>query len=358
MIVTSVTVRVPAKINLQLAVGPLRPDGYHDLVTVFHAISLFDQVSVAPAAADGVTVSGEDAAQVPAGNDNLALKAVAALRAAIPRRGAGTRGLASRGAAPDDTPGVAVTISKRIPVAAGLAGGSADAAAALVACNELWGAGLSQQELCEVAAGVGSDVAFAVLGGTAVGRGRGERLTRALVPPATYHWVLAFADGHLSTSEVYGTLDRLRESRAPGALGAPEVSGASGARGAAAASGGAPASGHAAESAATAPELSPQLMAALRAGDPRRLGQSLSNDLQAPAISMFPPLRKTLAAGREFGALGALVSGSGPTCFFLARSASHATDLAVALSGAGVCRSVARATGPASGAAVIGLQAP
>ena len=216
MIVTSVTVRVPAKINLQLAVGPLRPDGYHDLVTVFHAISLFDQISVAPAAADGVTVSGEDAAQVPAGNDNLALKAVAALRAAIPRRGAGTRGLA-RGAAADDASGVAVTISKRIPVAAGLAGGSADAAAALVACNELWGAGLSQRELCEVAAGVGSDVAFAVLGGTAVGRGRGERLTRALVPPATYHWVLAFADGHLSTPEVYGTLDRQREALlAPG----------------------------------------------------------------------------------------------------------------------------------------------
>ena len=340
MIVTSVTVRVPAKINLQLAVGPLRPDGYHDLVTVFHAISLFDQVSVVPAATDGVSVSGEGAEQVPEGNDNLALKAVAALRAEIARRGSGPRGLAGHGPAPGDSRGVAITISKRIPVAAGLAGGSSDAAAALVACNELWGAGLSQRELCEVAAGVGSDVAFAVLGGTAVGRGRGERLTRALVPPATYHWVLAFADGQLSTPEVYGTLDRLREA------------------GAAAARGGAPAGERRAEPAATQPQLSTQLMAALRAGDPRRLGQSLSNDLQAPAISMFPPLRKTLAAGREFGALGALVSGSGPTCFFLARSASHATDLAVALSGAGVCRSVARATGPASGAAVIGLQAP
>ena len=325
MIVTSVTVRVPAKINLQLAVGPLRPDGYHDLVTVFHAISLFDQISVAPAAADGVTVSGEDAAQVPAGNDNLALKAVAALRAAIPRRGAGTRGLASRGAAPDDTPGVAVTISKRIPVAAGLAGGSADAAAALVACNELWGAGLSQQELCEVAAGVGSDVAFAVLGGTAVGRGRGERLTRALVPPATYHWVLAFADGALSTPEVYGTLDRLR-----------------------AANGGAGEPGEVAE-----PELSTELMAALRAGDLERLGRALSNDLQAPAISLFPALRKTLDAGLEFGALGALVSGSGPTCLFLARDVRHATDLAVALTGAGVCRTVTRASGPVPGATVI-----
>jgi 4-diphosphocytidyl-2-C-methyl-D-erythritol kinase len=343
LIVTSVTVRVPAKINLQLAVGPLRPDGYHDLVTVFHAISLFDQVSVAPAAADGVTVSGEGAGQVPAGNDNLALKAVAALRAALARPGAGTRGPAGHGAAGGDSRGVAVRISKRIPVAAGLAGGSADAAAALVACNELWGAGLSQRELCEVAAGVGSDVAFAVLGGTAVGRGRGERVTRALVPPATYHWVLAFADGHLSTPEVYGTLDRLREA---------------GAAGTAAARRGAPTGAHGTEPAAAEPVLSTQLMAALRAGDPRRLGRSLTNDLQAPAISLFPALRKTLAAGREFGALGALVSGSGPTCFFLARGASHATDLAVALSGAGVCRSVARATGPAPGAAVIGPQAP
>jgi 4-diphosphocytidyl-2-C-methyl-D-erythritol kinase len=339
LIVTSVTVRVPAKINLQLAVGPLRPDGYHDLVTVFHAISLFDQVSVVPAATDGVTVSGEGAGQVPEGNDNLALKAVAALRAAIARRGAGTRGPAGHGGhggAPDDARGVAITISKRIPVAAGLAGGSADAAAALVACNELWGAGLSQRELCEVAAGVGSDVAFAVLGGTAVGRGRGERLTRALVPPAAYHWVLAFADGHLSTPEVYGTLDRLRAPLAPGD----------------------PPHGGTARPPLPPPELSTPLMAALRAGDPRRLGRSLSNDLQAPAISLFPALRKTLAAGREFGALGALVSGSGPTCFFLARGASHATDLAVALSGAGVCRSVARATGPAPGAAVIDPQPP
>jgi 4-diphosphocytidyl-2-C-methyl-D-erythritol kinase len=306
VIVTSVTVRVPAKINLQLAVGPPRADGYHDLVTVFHAISLFDEVGVTAAAADSVTVSGEGAAQVPADGDNLALRAVRALRAA---------GVAQ------DGPPVAVTITKRIPVAAGLAGGSADAAAALVACSELWGAGLSQRKLCEVAAGVGSDVAFAVLGGTAVGRGRGERLTPALVAPARYHWVLAFADGGLSTPEVYRTLDQLRAARTVAAAGDPE--------------------------------LSTELMVALRAGDPERLGRSLSNDLQAPAISLFPALRKTLAAGREFGALGALVSGSGPTCCFLARDARHATDLAVALSGAGVCRTVARATGPAPGATVL-----
>jgi 4-diphosphocytidyl-2-C-methyl-D-erythritol kinase len=309
--VTSVTVRAPAKINLQLAVGPLRPDGYHGLVTVFHAIGLFDMVTVAPAEADTVTVTGEGAGQVPADRDNLALRAVRALRATAPDQAG---------------PGVAVTIAKRIPVAAGLAGGSADAAAALVACNDLWGAGLTQPDLCEVAAGIGSDVAFAVVGGTVVGRGRGERLTPALVSAARYHWVLAFADGGLSTPEVYGALDRARAAGDP--------------------AGGGAGAGH-------EPELSTELMAALRAGDPERLGRSLSNDLQAPAVSLFPALRKTLEAGREFGALGALVSGSGPTCFFLARGATHATDLAVALSGAGVCRSVARATGPVPGALVI-----
>ena len=176
MIVTSVTVRVPAKINLQLAVGPLRPDGYHGLVTVFHAVSLFDDVTVAPAETDSVTVSGEGAGLVPENGDNLALRAVRALREALAER-AGARPERGEVADAPGGGGVAVTIAKRIPVAGGMAGGSADAAAALVACNELWGTGLSQRELCEVAATVGSDVAFAVLGETAVGRGRGEQLT-------------------------------------------------------------------------------------------------------------------------------------------------------------------------------------
>lgn len=313
MTVTSVTARVPAKINLQLAVGPLRADGYHGLVTVFHAISLFDEVTVAAARADSVTVAGEGADHVPANGDNLALRAVRALREAIAARDG-----AAPDAGPDGLGGVAVAIRKRIPVAGGLAGGSADAAAALVACNALWHAELSQQELGEVAGRVGSDVAFAALGGTAVGRGRGEQLTRALVAPVVYHWVLAFAEGHLSTPAVYGALDRLRGDEA-----------------------------------VSEPELSAELMSALRAGDTTRLGAALSNDLQAPALAMFPALRKTLAAGREFGALGGLVSGSGPTCFFLARDERHATDLAVALSSADVCRTVTTATGAAPGASLV-----
>jgi 4-diphosphocytidyl-2-C-methyl-D-erythritol kinase len=315
--VTSVTVRVPAKINLQLAVGPLRPDGYHGLVTVFQAVSLFDEVTVTAAAADSVRVSGEGAGFVPEDGDNLALRAVRALREAVAER-AVAPGARDAAAAPGD--GVAVTIAKRIPVAGGMAGGSADAAAALVACDELWGTGLSLEELCAVAGRVGSDVAFAVLGGTAVGQGRGEQLTPALAAPATYHWALAFADGHLSTPTVFRTLDRQRQRQR-----------------------------------VAEPELSGELMSALRAGDRVRLGAALSNDLQEPALMLFPALRKTLDAGLEAGALGALVSGSGPTCFFLAGSADEATDLAVALSGAGagVCRSAATAAGPVPGATVV-----
>ena len=320
---TGVTVRVPAKLNLQLAVGPPRADGYHDLVTVFHAVSLFDEITAEPAGRDGVTVTGEGADRVPAGQDNLALRAVAALREAVAGPAAGRRASPRVGPA-----GVHITIAKRIPVAAGLAGGSADAAAALVACNELWGGRLSQPHLLEAAARVGSDVAFALLGGTAVGRGRGEQLTPALAPSTQYHWVLAFADGHLSTPEVYTALDRLRAAAAGGTGGGSQ---------------GAPAE----------PDLDAALMSALRSGEARLVGQALSNDLQPAALSLFPALRKTLAAGLELGALGALVAGSGPTCVFLAASADRALDLAVSLSGAGVCRSVARVTGPVAGAAIV-----
>lgn len=304
------TVRAPAKVNLQLSVGPARADGYHDLVTVFQAVSLFDQVTVRPADRMSVAVSGEDAGSVPTGQSNLASRAAAALAR---RTGQRKRGTAA----------VAIEIRKRIPVAAGLAGGSADAAATLVACNELWRAGLSPQELSGIAAQLGSDVPFALTGGTAVGRGRGEQLTAALVS-GTYHWVLAFAVGGLATPDVYATCDRLRVARAA----------ADGEQ-------------------APLPELSSQLMAALRAGDPAALGPLLSNDLQPAAISLRPGLRRALAAGREHGALGAIVSGSGPTCAFLAASAASARDLAVSLTGAGICRTVARGTGPAPGASVI-----
>ena len=354
------TARVPAKVNLQLSVGPPGADGYHDLVTVFHALALFDEVTVTSANTDSVVVTGEGARSVPLGPDNLAARAVAALVDAV---GPGVR----------DSPGLAIEIKKRIPVAAGLAGGSADAAGALVACNELWGTGLSHQELSEVAARVGSDVGFALLGGTAVGLGRGDRVTPALAA-GTYHWVLAFADGQLSTPAVYAACDRLRaRAGEPGPAGKPASGGRSapsstadpGARpasGSTAGPGGkAPSGGKAASGGgpgtAGPPQLDTALMAALRSGDPAALGPLLSNDLQPAAVSLLPRLRQTLAAGREYGALGGIVSGSGPTCAFLARDGVHARDLAVALAGAGVCRTVASVTGPAPGATVISVPA-
>jgi 4-diphosphocytidyl-2-C-methyl-D-erythritol kinase len=304
---TAVTVRVPAKINLQLAVGPLGEDGYHPLVTVFHAISLFDTITVRQAERTKVTVAGEGAAAVPLGHTNLAVRAARALAKVAGRRGAGQAS-------------VHIEIGKRIPVAAGLAGGSANAAATLVACNELWGTGLSQAELAAVGAELGSDVPFALTGGTAVGRGRGEQVSPALAI-GSYHWALAFAAQGLSTPEVYAAFDRL----APAAVSDPEAG----------------------------PQLSAGLMSALRSGDPVRIGPALSNDLQPAAISLRPGLRRTLAAGLELGALGAVVTGSGPTCAFLASDAAHAREIAVGLTSAGVCRSVTRAHGPVPGALIL-----
>ena len=308
----SVTARVPAKVNLQLSVGPLREDGYHDLVTVFHAVSLFDELTVTHADRTSVTVSGEGGPAVPLGPANLAVRAAVALARATGRRGKGASG-------------VRIELRKRIPVAAGLAGGSADAAAALVACNELWSAGLSTYELAEIGAKLGSDVPFALTGGTAIGLGRGERLTTALVS-GSYQWVLAFGANGLSTPDVYAACDRLRAARRS-KDGKPRV--------------------------VPDPELNTDLMAALRSGDPAAVGPLLSNDLQPAALFLQPLLRQALQAGKEHGALGAIVSGSGPTCAFLAKDADAASELAVGVTGAGVCRAVVQVAGPAPGASVV-----
>jgi 4-diphosphocytidyl-2-C-methyl-D-erythritol kinase len=316
-LVTTVTVRVPAKVNLQLAVGPVRADGYHNVATVYHAVALFDQITVVPAERDSVAITGEGADSVPTDGGNLAARAAETLARAA---GPGSR----------DTPGLAIQITKRIPVAAGLAGGSADAAAALVACNELWGTGLSQQELSELAAGIGSDVAFGLLGGTAIGIGRGEQVTPVLTS-GTFHWVLAFANVGLSTADVYAACDRIRATTDSRQDVERKVSTAD----------------------VPDPTLDTALIAALRSGDPAELGPLLSNDLESAAISLRPGLRRTLMAGTELGALGAIVSGSGPTCAFLAKNRRHARDLAAALAGAGVCRTVAQVTGPAPGASIV-----
>jgi 4-diphosphocytidyl-2-C-methyl-D-erythritol kinase len=293
-------VRVPAKVNLHLGVGPLRDDGFHGLATVFQAVSLYDEVTVAPAAELDVEVVGDDASEVPTDTSNLAVRAAIALAAHVGRE-----------------PAVQLTIRKGIPVAGGMAGGSADAAATLVGCDALWGTSLGADVLHEIAAQLGSDVPFCLLGGTALAAGRGEQLTRVLAR-GTYHWVFALADSGLSTPTVYGELDRLR-AHAP----SPE---------------------------SAAPH---ELIAALRSGDARRLGPMLHNDLQRAALQLKPALRRTLEAGRDAHALGAIVCGSGPTCAFLVADEAEAVALVATLAGSGTCRSVRRAHGPVSGARAV-----
>lgn len=297
---TSVAVRVPAKVNLYLGVGALRPDGYHELANVFQAVSLYDEVIASAGPGLSVKVEGEFAAGVPTDSANLAVQAAALL---AERTGA--------------DPAVRLSITKSIPVQAGLAGGSADAAATLLACDALWGTALGRDALVELAATLGADVPFALTGGTALGTQRGDRLTSVLAR-GTYHWVLAIADGGLSTAEVYGELDRQRADRVLPEPSAPEA-----------------------------------LMSALRAGDPGALGRAIGNDLTAAALKLRPSLKRTLDAGRELGVLGALVSGSGPTCAFLCRSEDDAVRVAAALPAEGVCQSTRRVHGPVPGARIV-----
>lgn len=298
--VDTVTVRAPAKVNLHLSVGRLRPDGFHDLTTVFHAVGLYDEITVTRADALTIRVEGESAADVPADGSNLAARAVNSLAERTGR-----------------SPDVDVLIHKGIPVAGGCAGGSADAAAALVACDALWGLGLSKHELADLGAQLGSDVPFALHGGTALGTGRGERLTPVL-GVGSYSWVLALAHDGLSTPEVYGELDRQRAKGPVSVVSDPA-----------------------------------DVLAALRQGKPEALGRTLSNDLQAAALALKPSLRSLLDRGEGLGALGGVVSGSGPTVAFLARDAGHAEALAAALDEHPECRSARLAIGPVHGARVV-----
>ncbi|QRX92695.1 4-(cytidine 5'-diphospho)-2-C-methyl-D-erythritol kinase [Streptomyces noursei] len=301
------TVRVPAKVNVQLAVGGRRPDGFHDLANVFLAVGLYDEVTATPADALTLTCTGPDADQVPLDDTNLAARAARALAA--------RHGL---------DPAVHLHIAKDIPVAGGMAGGSADAAGALLACDTLWGTGATQDELLAICAELGSDVPFSLVGGAALGRGRGE-LLEPLPVGGTFHWVFAVADGGLSTPAVYKECDRLRDASGTGATTADIPD----------------------------PEPSPALLDALRTGDPAALAAALDNDLQAAALALRPSLAATLTAGTEAGALAALVSGSGPTTAFLVADADQADRVAAALRASGTCRTARTAAGPVPGATVV-----
>ncbi|VDR37456.1 4-diphosphocytidyl-2-C-methyl-D-erythritol kinase [Tsukamurella paurometabola] len=300
MVPTPLTVRAPAKVNLHLGVGDVRPDGFHELVTVFQALSLHDDVTLTPSDALSLHVTGDGARDVPTDPTNLAARAVVALAERY-----------------DRDPNMRIDIAKGIPVAGGMAGGSADAAAALLGAATLWGLDIGRDELDEVAATLGSDVPFSLHGHTALGTGRGERLIPALAR-GEFHWTLALARDGLSTPAVYHELDRLREAGDPPRAGSPDA-----------------------------------LLAAVASGDPHRLAPLLVNDLQAAALSLQPGLRRTLRAGMEAGALAGIVSGSGPTCAFLCASADDAVDVGTELAGAGVCRTVRVASGPVPGATVV-----
>jgi 4-diphosphocytidyl-2-C-methyl-D-erythritol kinase len=273
------------------------------VITVFQAISLFDDVSVATApVGNGLTIdiSGQTSSGVPADSSNLAIRAADLMIKTY-----------------DLPTDLVVKLKKEIPVAGGMAGGSADAAGVIVGLDSLFELGLSRDEMESVGSKIGSDVPFSICGGVAIGSGRGDQITPALAK-GNYFWVLALSGQGLATPSVYQECDRLREGLS-----------------------------------ITTPQVSEPLMQALRAGDAKALGKSLSNDLQSAACSLRPALRLVLDVGVDYGALGGIVSGSGPTVAFLVSSDEHAMDLTVALSASGVVSSVVRATGPVPGARII-----
>ena len=296
----SVLVRAPGKVNLSLHVGPVGPDGYHPLVTVFQAVSLYEDVLATASEELTLAVHGPGAELVPTDESNLALRAARAI--------AEHTGVEQ---------GAHLEITKGVPVAGGMAGGSADAAATLVALDALWGTGLARDELCAIGATLGADVPFALTGHTAVGTGRGDTLTPAMTH-GQFHWAFALRSEGLSTPAVFRHFDAITDRDHDMPDGADT-----------------------------------ELMAALRAGDAPRLGSALSNDLQDSALDLAPDLRETMAAAQAAGALGVIVSGSGPTIAALGRSRQHALAIAAALTVADVCQSVVCASGPVPGARVV-----
>jgi 4-diphosphocytidyl-2-C-methyl-D-erythritol kinase len=301
----AVHARAPGKINVFLRVGALLDDGYHDVASAYQAVSLYEDVRATPADDFSVSVTGSvDLDGVPTDGSNIAIKAARLLARRADFRG-----------------GVRLEIDKHVPVAGGMGGGSADAAATLLACDALWGTGLSRDELLGLASELGADVPFAFTGGTAIGTGRGDQLSPALAT-GQFQWVLAIAEGGLSTPAVYRELDAHRQRHAQDIFPVPQT-----------------------------PSVDANVLQALRAGDPHMLAEALGNDLQAPALNLRPELTRVLELGEENGALAGLVSGSGPTIAFLVADLDAALELQIALSAARL--TVLRATGPVHGARLL-----
>lgn len=304
----AVRVKAPGKINVSLRVGTPREDGYHSVASVYLAVSLYEEIT-ATATDDGaitVTVDGQGSLNLPMEEIPLDASNLAARAAAL---------LAELS---ENSTGVHLNITKRVPIAGGMGGGSADAAATLLACDALWNSGFSRDELAKIAVDLGADVPFALIGGTAVGVGVGEQLTPA-ISKTPLHWVLVPSNFGLSTPAVYRTLDDLRLANGDVP---PEI-----------------------------PEIDPQILTAMRSGDAHALADLLHNDLQAAALELAPELKDILSAGRDAGALAGIVSGSGPTVAFLAESEEHAATVDALLATAGLSTEVVH--GPAHGARIV-----
>lgn len=297
--------RAPGKINVFLKVGRLEEDGYHDVAIAYQAVSLYEEVRAYEADDFSVTVSGTvELSRVPTDASNIAITAARLLA-----KHTGYTG------------GVRLAIEKHVPVTGGMGGGSADAAATLLACDALWGTLVGREELLSLAAQLGADVPFALTGGTAIGTGRGDQLSPALAK-GTFHWVLVLADFGLSTPAVYAELDEHRERHALDIFPAD-----------------------------SAPSVDADVLQALRAGDPHMLAETIYNDLQAAALHLEPALAETLELGEQNGALAGVISGSGPTVAFLAADPDSALELQLALEKAKL--TVVRATGPVHGARIV-----
>jgi len=302
----TVHAKAPGKINVFLKVGAQLDDGYHDVAIAYQAVSLYEEVRVAESDDFHVTVGGSvELSRVPTDGANIAIKAARLLAAKTGYRG-----------------GASIEISKHVPVTGGMGGGSADAAATLIACDALWGTELPREDMLELARKLGADVPFALTGGTAIGTGRGDELSPALAQ-GTFQWVLALADFGLSTPEVYAELDRHRERHAQDIFPVDPR-----------------------------PSVDTDVLQALRAGDPAMLAAAMHNDLQAAALHLQPSLTEVIELGEHNGALAGIVSGSGPTVAFLAADLDAALELQVALSAARL--NVVRATGPVHGARLVG----
>jgi 4-diphosphocytidyl-2-C-methyl-D-erythritol kinase len=300
----AVHVRAPGKVNLFMRVGAVQSDGYHDVATAYQAVSLYEDVRAWPDDEFSVVFGGSiDTSALTTDASNLAIRAAKLLA-----RTAGVPG------------GVHLEIDKHVPIAGGMGGGSADAAATLVACDAMWGTALSKEELHALAAKLGADVPFALSGGTAIGTGRGDRLSPALAT-GSFHWVLAVAEFGLSTPGVYRELDRRRDEE-PGF-----------------------------DRIESSPTVDTAVLQALRAGDPHLLADALHNDLQAAALGLAPGLGGILELGESHGALAGLVSGSGPTVAFLAEDADAALELQIALSAARL--NAVHVHGPVHGARIM-----